>query len=325
MRTHVRRWVLTAAMVLFAAPAAARQAEPAQAGAPAAAPALVELRLKDGSVIYGFVQTETADRVVLKTIAGAIVEVQRAQIASLQPARGQVVNGQFRPADPNATRLLFSPTARSLTRGQGYVGVYEFILPFVQVGLTNRLSMGVGTPLVFFGDDTGRPVWFTPKYQFYKGPRTSAAVGVMHFVVVGENARVGLAYAVTTTGTDDDALTVGLGWAYAHYHETVYDYSPCFSATTIGTAACAVSTRTTRTEGAPLVMVGGEHRVSRRVKVVTENYAFQHGGVLSVGARFLGERFSADLGLMAPIVGGDGFVVAPVLNVVWLFGHGTRR
>jgi hypothetical protein len=291
----------------------------------ATTPVLVELRLKDGSVIYGTIQTETADRVVVKTIAGGIVQVERSQIASLGPARGRVVDGQFRPADPNATRLLFSPTARSLRRGEGYVGVYEFLLPFVQVGVTNRLSVGIGTPLVFFGDETGRPVWVTPKYQVYKGPRTSAAVGVMHFFIVGESARVGLAYAVTTTGTDDDALTVGLGWAYAHYRETRYDYSSCVGGVTVGAVACRVSYRTTQTEGAPLVMVGGEHRISRRVKVVTENYAFQHGGIVSVGLRFLGERFSADLGLMAPIVSGDSFVAAPVMNVVWMFGKGTTR
>jgi hypothetical protein len=100
--------------------------------------------------------------------------------------------------------------------------VYEFLLPFVQVGITDRLSMGAGTPLVFFGDESGRPVWLTPKYQFYKGPRTSAAVGVMHFVIVGENVRFGLAYTVVTAGGDDDALTMGMGWAYARYHEDEY-------------------------------------------------------------------------------------------------------
>ena len=136
---------------------------------------------------------------------------------------------EFRPADANATRLLFSPTARSLRTGEGYIGVYEFLLPFVQVGITDRLSMGVGTPLIFFGDDSGRPVWLTPKYQFYKGPRTSAAVGVMPFVIVGENVRFGLAYTVVTTGGDDDALTVGAGWAYARYHED--EYVPCFPTT----------------------------------------------------------------------------------------------
>jgi hypothetical protein len=34
----------------------------------------------------------------------------------------------------------------------------------------------------------------------------------------------------------------------------------------------------------------------------------------------LGERLSADLGIMAPIVSDDTFVLAPIINFVWTFG-----
>jgi hypothetical protein len=141
------------------------------------APVTVELRLRDGSVIYGVVERETAQRLVLRTLAGGLLDVDRAQVLSLEPAMGRVVAGQFWRADANATRLLFAPTGRSLKKGEGYIGVYEFLLPFVQVGITDRLTIGAGTPLIFFGDETSRPVWVTPKYQFYTGSRTSAAVG----------------------------------------------------------------------------------------------------------------------------------------------------
>ena len=161
-----------------------------------------------------------------RTLAGGVVEVDRAQILSLEPAIGRVVAGQFWRADSNATRLLFAPTGRSLKKGSGYIGVYQFLLPFVQVGVTDSLSIGAGTPLIFFGDEASRPVWVTPKYQFFRGSKTSAAVGLMHFVIFGENSRAGLAYAVTTTGSDDNALSVGAGWACnSRYRED--DYSSC--------------------------------------------------------------------------------------------------
>jgi hypothetical protein len=65
---------------------------------------------------------------------------------------------------------------------------------------------------------------------------------------------------------------------------------------------------------------GGEHRVSRRVKLVTENYVFSGGGSGSVGVRFLGERLSADLELVVPL--GAGVIVAvPMVNFVWQFGR----
>lgn len=299
-------------------PAAQRDGAVTTTGAPES-PAVFELRLKDGSLVYGWVQADTPDQVVIRTIGGAIVSVERANVASLQPARGQVTAGEFRPADSNPTRLLFAPTARSLKKGSGYIGVYEFLLPFVQVGITNRLSMGIGTPLIFFGDESGRPVWLTPKYQFFAGAKTSAAVGVMHFVVVGEDAKAGLAYTVTTTGTDDNAVTLGLGWAYARYHEDRFA-SSCFGSTPAAALTCAQPTRTTETSGSAVAMVGGERRLGRRVKVVTENYVFQHGGILSVGVRFLGDKLSADLGVLTPLTGEDLFLVAPIVNFVWTFG-----
>jgi hypothetical protein len=280
----------------------------------AAPSVLMELRLKDGSVFYGTVERETPERVVLRTIAGATVEVDRAQIASIEPARGAVVAGEFIPADPNATRLLFSPTARSLEQGQGYLGVYEFVLPFVQVGVTDRFSIGVGTPLVFWGDEDVRPIWVTPKYQFYNSGRVQAAAGLMHFHVLGDDTKAGLAYAVATIGTHDSAWTVGTGWAYSRYYDEIYD---CTGPMLIG--SCEL-TREGQTEGSPVVLIGAEHRLGRRAKVITENYAFEGGGIVSAGVRFLGDRLSADLGLAVPI-GTDGFIALPVVNFVWTFGR----
>ena len=316
-------------MLLLASPAAARVAQDAAPPtAPAAAPTLVELRLNDGSVIYGVVERETPDRLLLRTIAGATVEVSRTQIVSIEPARGRVVDGEFWHADANATRLFFAPTGRSLERGTGYIGVYEFLLPFVQVGVTDRLSLGVGTPLLFVGDEVSRPVWVTPKYQVYSDDRASAAVGVMHFFVLGESSRVGLAYAVGTLGTDDNALSFGAGWAYARYRED--DTSSC-AARPPGPPGvpeppappldCS-PVQTTEVVGSPVLMVGGERRLSRRLKLISENYAFEDGGIVSIGIRFLGERLSADLGVFAPISRDDDvFLLAPIVNFVWTFGR----
>jgi hypothetical protein len=141
----------------------------------------------------------------------------------------------------------------------------------------------------------------------------------MHFVVTGADAKFGLAYTVATTGTDDNALTAGIGWAYARYREDRFDDS-CFGSTPVAAMACSQPERTTETSGSAVAMVGGERRVSRRVKLVTENYLFKNGGILSGGVRFLGERLSADLGFFAPLTGGDFTVLAPIVNFVWTFG-----
>ena len=81
------------------------------------------------------------------------------------------------------------------------------LLPFVQVGITDRVSVGGGTPLVF-ASDSSHPVWFTPKVQVYRGRNVQAAVGVMHFLNLEDDGGLGIAYGVTTTiGSDDSAVS----------------------------------------------------------------------------------------------------------------------
>ena len=68
-----------------------------------------------------------------------------------------------------------------------------------------------------------------------------------------------------------------------------------------------------------IVMVGGERRVHRSMKLITENYVWETGdGILSGGVRFIGERLSADLALAIPIGAGDLFAF-PVVNFVYVF------
>ena len=164
-------------------------------------------------------------------------------------------------------------------------------MPFVQVGLTDRISFGGGTPLFIGGSD--RPFWLTPKIQVIKGRSVEGAVGVLHFSNIGDY-NMGIAYGVITKGSTDSAITIGAGYAYER------------------------SNGGDDNGAAPLLMVGGEHRVSRRIKLVTENYLFPDGGLVSAGVRFLGERLSVDLGLVSPVGAGE-FVAVPMVNFVWKF------
>jgi hypothetical protein len=249
-----------------------------------------ELVLRDGTRAYGKVERVDGPMVTFKTTAGAAIQVAAAEIVSIRPVTGRIVAGEFRRADPNPTRLFFGPTARSLKQGEGYAGVYEILLPFVQIGITDRVSIGAGTPLIF-GDGSAHPFWITPKVQLFEGASTQASVGVMHFLNVGDGT-LGIAYLVGTRGSADSAITGGIGYAYDRSYDT--------------------------TNGAAVVMIGGEHRVRRGMKVMTENYVFNGGTILTGGVRWLGEHFSADLALVVPTDG--SFAVAfPLVNVVYSF------
>ena len=194
-----------------------------------------QIVLLDGTHALGRVETISEDALTFRTTAGAVLQVERAQVASLGVVAGRVVRGTFWPADPNTTRLLFGPTARALKRGDSYLAVYQVSLPFVQVGLTDRISVGAGT-LPYFGGGTSHPFWVTPKVQLFAGTKTAVAVGALHFANIGDD-NLGIGYGVLTHGTADSAVTVGLGYGYVAGEDG---------------------------GGAPMIMVGGEHRVARR-------------------------------------------------------------
>jgi hypothetical protein len=283
-----RQILLIATLALLATPSAAH-AGAAPSGSAEQQITLYELVLRDGSRLYGAIERENPTDVVFKTQAGAIVTVKRTDIDTLKPVTGSLAGGEFMPPDPNATRLFFGPTGRSLARGQTYLGVYEFVMPFVQVGITDRFSIGGGTPL-FFGFDTGdRPFWITPKLQVLNTPSTDVAVGVFHAFNAGGDGG-GVAYAVSTSGNARGSFTIGGGMAYGN-------------------------------DGgrSGVVMVGGERQVRRNLKLMSENYVWKGGnGVASAGVRFFGERLSADLALGIPL-GINEFFVFPIVNFVYVF------
>jgi hypothetical protein len=283
---------LILASFLIALPAAAQQTPPSTIVMVVPAEGVTQqLELKDGTRAIGRVESINGERFTFRTVSGVAMEVDRSMVQAIGPVTGNLVNGEFWPADPNPTRLFFAPTGRSLKRGESYFGVYEILLPFVQYGITDRISIGGGTPLVFGSSDV--PFWVTPKVQVYKAKSTEVSLGVLHFFNVGDY-NLGIAYGVVTAGSADSAFTIGAGYAYERSGEDGND------------------------GGSPLLMVGGERRVSRRIKVVTENYVFKDGGLVSGGVRFLGERLSVDLGLVSPMGVGE-FVAVPIINFVWKF------
>jgi hypothetical protein len=250
---------------------------------------LYELVLRDGSRLYGTVEREDDVAVVFRMRYGATVTARRAEIASLKRVSGDLLRGEFIHPDPNATRLFFAPTGRALKKGQTYLGVYEFVMPFVQFGVTDRFSIGGGTPLVFGIEEFQRPFWITPKLQVVDTPSGQIAVGVLHAFGSG-GLGGGIGYVVGTRGGTAASVSIGAGMAYG-------------------------------TDGgrAGVVMVGGERTVRRNLKLITENYIWKGGkGIASAGVRFFGDRLSADLALGFPL-GTGGVYAAPIVNFVYLF------
>ena len=280
------------AFVMLAAGSLAAQTAPAL---PPPGDDVYEIRLQDGSTLFARITSTAGDAVVLTTAGGIRVEIERSQIAGFELAEGQVVGSEFWPADPNGSRLFFSATGRSLASGQAYFGTYLIVLPFVAVGITDWFMIAGGAPLLI---GQVEPFYVAPKVQIIDTERVAVSVGALHILLNEDfdDTDVGVAYGAGTFGSRDASLTVGVGFGYAGSDFT----------------------------SEPVAMIGGELRTSRRVKLLTENFFLpgETGAVLTGGFRFIGERFSADVGVGGAAGDGDGFCCIPLVNVSYVFGGG---
>jgi hypothetical protein len=249
-----------------------------------------EVTMVDGTTVFGRITSVDGPQIVLTTVGMVRMEIQRSQIRHFGVAQGRIVKGEFWARDPNTSRLFFTATGRSLDAGEGYVGTYLIVLPFAAVGVTDDFTMAVGAP-VLTGDF--EPFYIAPKLRVVDTEFVDLSVGTLLFLFDDES--VGVAYGVGTFGTLDQALTLGVGFGYSGK-----DF-----------------------ESQPVAVVGGEVRVSQRTKLITENYFLpgEKGLVFSGGLRFLGKRFSTDLGIAGYAGDNESACCLPLLNFSYKIGN----
>jgi hypothetical protein len=288
--------------LLLAAPLAVAQV-------PADTTHLERIELVDGSTLVGVVIAETATDLTLRTSGGLEVTVPLGQVRRRVSFAGRIEGGRVVVYDPNRTRLLFTPTARALGAGEGYLAVYQIFLPFVAFGITDEVSLAGGT--VLFPEAFGRVLYLAPKATLIDRGDLAVAIGGIGFGVFMDDERTtfGLGYGVVTYGGLERSVTAGAGFAFAE-----------------GDVA----------SGAVLTL-GGELQLSNSVKLLTENYLIpfresyydgrvrertRYEPVLSAGVRFFGQRLAVDLaGITSPeLIGDSTFPFFPWVGFAYNFG-----
>lgn len=252
--------------------------------------------LTGGTVMVGTLVSATETEVVLEDERGLRTTIPRVQITTLE-----AFSSGFYRADPNATRLLLFPTARSLPAGTGRFGTY-IVFPTVAYGVTDNFDVSLGSTIPIDGVTIMN---LNGKLTAYQTARMSFAVGGSAVLPLGADAGGigGTFYGVATFGPSEQAFTIGGIGVYA----TDFDDD-----TEIG-------------DGGALVL-GFEKQVSNHVKFLTENYVGISDGVqgalLSAGVRFFGERLSADIAPVLAIGDGDAtFSPVPYFTFSYAFGR----
>jgi hypothetical protein len=264
---------------LLALPRAVRAQEPVvRDTATADSTRMYVLRTRDGSLFLGRLIRASVDSVYFVSAGGPITVPRAAVVELRQVGRGAMRAGVYWPPNPGDTRLFFAPTGRMLDKGEGYFSdTWLFFLNFVG-GLTSRVTLGAGFSVFPTSDLSQNILYLTPKVGLIQTTSFNLAAGALigyaGFSGFDEAANdvgsFGIVYGVGTAGSPDGSVTVGLGFGY-------------------GGGGFGDN---------PIVMIGGEKRVARRVSLLSENYivtGVTDGTLVSYGLRFFGDRLSVDL------------------------------
>lgn len=260
---------------------------------------LYRVETTDGNVFIGTLVAEDDQEVVLATERLGTITIARADIErmmAIEPDRFR--DGEYWFANPQSTRYFFAPNAIGLPSGGGYYQNTWIFLNNVNVGISNNVSIGAGTVPIFLLGASAFPFWLLPKVSAsIPNSNVHLAAGAVVGGVLGEESGgAGLVYGVSTLGTRDTNLTVGLGYGYAGSE---------WSST-------------------PALTLGGMARVGRTAYLITENYVFPGSdvaGIISFGFRWAPEHFAVDFGLVRPLDVEDGFIGVPWLGVTIPFGQ----
>ena len=276
-------------------------------------PESVEVKMKDGSTVIGELVTETAEKLVVKTQNLGEITILKSTIIEFKRLNSvNMVDGVYWHENPNPTRNLYGPTGYGLRKGEGY---YQNILIFanqVSYGFTDQFTIGVGFEIISilagansFGDGPSIPGFtITPKYSIpIQKDKWNVGLGVLALHVPGEEElfSAGIIYGVSTWGSRDNNITLGLGFGVADGDLTAK----------------------------PTITVSANKRVGRRFGIVTENWFIpfedQYGSLVSFGFRYIGERITWDFALFGAGAAG-GFAVSPLplVGIAMPFGAGWK-
>ena len=249
----------------------------------------------DGNEYIGIILEQTPDKIRLKTeklgdISIPVGDIKR--ITKLEAVKSS--GGAYWLDNPQATRYFWSPNGYNLKAGEGYYQNVWILFNQAVFGLTDHFSAGVGVVPLFLFAGTATPAWITAKFSLpvVENKFNIGAGGLVGTVIGEENTGFGILYGITTFGSKDKNLNVGLGWAFAG-----------------GEMA-----------NRPTVNVGAMIRTGPKGYFITENYFIgtpdEFVVMMMVGGRRIIKRTGLDFGAVIPIAEDmGGFIAVPWLGL----------
>jgi hypothetical protein len=260
---------------------------------------IVRIETIDGNEFIGEIVNQDSLRVFLKTSNLGEIGILKSNIKSQEKVNIQLYkSGKLWFSNPQSTRYFWSPNGYGLKKGEGYYQNIWVLWNQFSYGVSDNFSIGGGViPLFLFGGGP-TPVFLTPKISIpIEKDRFNIGGGLLLGTVLGESETgFGILYGLSTFGSPDNNVTLGLGYGFAG-----------------GEWASS-----------PLININGMFRVGSRGYFITENYYISSGGesavIISLGGRWIIKKAALDFGLVIPVADIGEFIAIPWLGFTIPFG-----
>ncbi len=271
--------LLLTALLLTPALAGAQPGSAPAVRAPAGDDALVTITLRDGQLLRGVIVVETDHHIIINLVSGGEMAVSQSQIRSIKRNDQTVfvsADLEIYKHDPNRTRYLYGPSAFMLRQGEGYFSQTELIASTIGYGVTDWLTIQVGSIVPFLLADDGTNFILGARVGTPLSETVHIAAGV-HSLVIPDAGAIGIASGQVTFGTPRAHLTLSAGYPFLLDEDGDDEV------------------------GDVMISVSGNLRVSKHVAFVSENWIFpdlDNTVIGSFATRFMGEHSAVDVGLV---------------------------
>lgn len=260
---------------------------------------IFRIETRDGNEFVGQIISEDSARIIVLTENLGEISIRKKEIKSREKVNiQQIRDGKVWFPNPQSTRYFWSPNGYGLRKGEGYYQNIWVLWNQFAYGVTDNLSVGGGIiPLFLFGG-APTPVFFSPKFSFpVEKNKFNIGAGALVGTVLGESgSSFGILYGLTTFGTPDNNVSLGMGYGFAG-----------------GEWASS-----------PIINLNGMFRLSDRWYIITENFYVNTDGegfgLLTFGGRWIIKKAALDFGLVVPVQPDISFIAVPWLGFTVPFG-----
>ncbi len=260
---------------------------------------LYQVQTTDGNIYRGYLIEKNFNTIQLQTKSIGIITIQFEDVVKIEKLNGDEPAVQppqtyyqdpsdFREASkksPNGAPQTYfvSPSSFGLKKGEAYYQNIYVFLNQVNVGITDRFSLGLGGVLIP-AVDTGIPIWVMPKIKIpLIEDKLIWGVGSLHGALLETDPYgFGAVFTDFSFGSKHNHVSVGFGGAYEY---GVWSDQPFFS-------------------------FNGMLRVSPSISITSENYVSEFNSFLSLHAyQYLSSEVVLQWGLMLV---GDNYDLIPL-------------